>query len=87
MVSDYVLVPTNILTANKHVTLSANLFFMNRQPFLATISDHLRFSTTEYMPSQKLPQLVKGMKNVASLYSSQGFEVTTSLMDGEFAPL
>jgi hypothetical protein len=56
--SDYVAVPPEIMSANKYVTLSGDLFFINKVPFFLTISDHIKFTTAEHIASRKLTQLV-----------------------------
>ena len=59
VVTDYVDVPPVVLEYNKDITLSADILFVNRIPFYATISRHINFTTVEAIPSQKLPQLIK----------------------------
>jgi hypothetical protein len=86
-VSNNVVVPHEILSSNKCVTLSGNLFFVNKAPFFATISDHIKFTTSEIITSRKLKQLVLASKNVQVLYTARGFHVKYMLMDGEFVPL
>jgi hypothetical protein len=61
--SDYVAVPPEIMSANKHVTLSGDLFFINKVPFFSTISDHIKFTTAEHITSRKLTQLVLGSQH------------------------
>ena len=53
--SDYVVMPPQILPANKYVTLSiGNLFFVDQVPFFATISDHIKFTTAEHILSRQI---------------------------------
>jgi hypothetical protein len=85
--SDYVAVPPQILSANKYVTLSGDLFFVNKAPFFATISHHLKFTTAEHISNRKLPQLIQASKNVQDIYKARGFQVKYMLMDGEFVPM
>jgi len=85
--SDYVAIPPHILSANKHVTLSGNLFFVNKIPFFATISDHIKFTTAEHINNQKLQQLIQASKHVQAIYDARGFEINSMLMDGKFVPL
>jgi hypothetical protein len=59
VVSDYVAVPPQILSANKHVTLSRDLFFGNKAPFFATISDHIKFTTAEHIANRKIQLLCR----------------------------
>jgi hypothetical protein len=85
--SDYVAVPPEIMSANKHVTLSGDLFFINKASFVSTISDHIKFTTAEHIASRKLTQPVLGSQHVQALHAARGFQVKCLLMDGEFVPL
>jgi hypothetical protein len=88
--SDYVAAPPEIMSANKCVTLSGDLFFINKVPFFPTISDHIKFTTAEHIASRKLlTQLVVllGSQHVQALCAARGFQVKCLLMDGEFVPL
>ena len=87
VVSNYVAVPPQILSANKHVSLSGDIFFVNRVPFFATISDHIKFTTAEHIANRKLKQLVLASTHAQALYTARGFQVKSMLMDGEFVPL
>jgi hypothetical protein len=86
VVSDYVAVPPQILSANIHLTLSGDLFFVNKAPFFATISDHIKFTTAEHIANRKIKSLVQASKHVQAIYSARGFHVKSMLMDGEFVP-
>jgi hypothetical protein len=87
VISDHVAVPPHILSANKYVTLSGDLFFANRVPFFATISDHIKFTTAEHIVDHKIAQLVQASKHVQAVYAARGFHVKSMLMDGESVPL
>ena len=87
VVTDYVDIPPAVLDSNKVITLSADILFVNRIPFYATIIRHIKFTTVEAIPSWKLPQLIKPTQYVLDLYSQRGFKITTTLMDGEFIPM
>jgi hypothetical protein len=85
--SDYVDVPPQIMSANKYMTLSGDLFFVNKVPFLATISNHIKFTTAEHIAHRQLQQLNLGCKHVQAVYAARGFHVKSMLMDGEFVPM
>jgi hypothetical protein len=82
-----VAVPPQILSANKRVTLSGDLFFVNKAPFFATISDHIKFTTAEHIANRKIKSLVQASKHVQAVYAARGFHIKSMLMDGEFVPL
>ena len=87
MLSDYVAVPKHIQETNKHVSLAADVFFINKNPFLATISENIKLTTGKYLPNRRIQELLLGMKEAKALYTGSGFDVKTALMDGEFKPM
>ncbi len=68
MVDNYVVVPPEIMLANKEVTLTRDIFFVNKIPFLLTLSCHLQFMTAEHMMSRMIARVVQGMQNIVDLY-------------------
>ena len=87
VVTDYVEVPRSIIEENRNVTLSVNVMFVNPIPFLASISWHLKFTTSETLHNCTTSQLVQCITNVKALYAKRGFNVSTALMDGEVVPM
>ena len=80
--SDYVAVPQAIFEENRIVTLSVDVMFVNRVPFLTSIRRYLRFTTVETLRNRTTRQLFQCVTNVKALYTKRGFNVTTALMDG-----
>ena len=87
VVSDYLNIPKKVIEANKNVDLSGDIFFINKIPFFTTVSDNIKFTTTEFLPNRKIKNILKATEHVKALYTSRGFQVKTLLMDGEFVPL
>ena len=87
VVADFVKVPQVILDANQDVTLSADVFFVNKIPFLLTISRHLAFTTVSHLEDQKMSTIFKHFRDVYRLYKNRGFKIILLLVDGEFAAL
>jgi hypothetical protein len=85
--SDYVAIPPQILSVNRYVTLSGDIFFVNQVPFFATVSDHIKFTTAEHILNRKIQQLVQATKHVQAVYSARGFRAKYMLMYGKFIPL
>ena len=85
--SDHVAIPPPIFSANKHVMLSGDPFFVNLFPFFAPISDHVKFATAKFIPNWKIAQLVQASKHAQAVCSSGGFRIKHALMDGEFVPM
>ena len=84
VVTDYVAVSHAIFEENRNITLSVDVMFVNRIPFLTSISRHLKFTTAGTLHNLTTSQLVQCVTNVKSLYTKRGFNVTAELMDGEF---
>ena len=87
VMSDYVAVPPQILTANQHIVISGDIFFINGVPFLTTLSHTIHLTTAHYLADQKLSTILKGLKKVLAIYSNRGFTMKCALMDGQFEPL
>ena len=47
VISDYINVPEAVLQANKNVTFSADIMFVNKIPFFANVSCDIKFTTVE----------------------------------------
>jgi hypothetical protein len=83
VVTNLIEIPKQILEANASVSLSADVFFVNKIPFFATISRNIKFTTTENIPMRTAKQLVlAAVKHVLSIYTKRGFHVETAMMDG-----
>ena len=87
MVIDYLVMLKNILENNKKITLSIDIMFVNKVPFVTTISRHIKFKTIKAIQKRKKLQLSKSIKNVIAIYTQRGFKVEHALFDGEFVPL
>jgi hypothetical protein len=66
---------------NRNVTLLLDIMFVNSLPFMVSVSRKIKFTTVEYLPGRKQPQLIMSIKKIVNLYTSRGFTVDTALMD------
>jgi hypothetical protein len=80
-------VPPSILKRYHAVTLCVDIMFVNRIPFLVSISQHLRFGTIELLPSRTSQDLLTAIHRIAALYASRGFQVSCVHGDPEFESL
>ena len=87
LVTDYVEIPPSVLEKNKHVTISIDIMYVNRIPFMATISRNIKFTTVEAIQNRTKAQLVQLIKNVFPIYTQRGLQVNNALLDDEFVPL
>jgi hypothetical protein len=79
--------PPEIMSRYHHITLAADVMFVNGIPMLISTSRNIRFGTVEAIPNHNIPTLVKGITSVGTMYKRAGFRVSTALMDGEFEPM
>ena len=60
--------PPQIMSQYHHVTLTADVMYINGIPMLVTVSHNIWFGTVEALPNCHLPTLIKGIKSVATMY-------------------
>ena len=84
VVSDMILLPSDILKAHKEVTLSADIFFVNGVAFFTTISQHIKFVTADRLLDQKGPTILKALLRILAVYLKRGFVVVMCHMDNQF---
>ena len=73
-------VPSSILNWYRQVTIAGDIMFVNKLPFLVTISRNIKFSTAELLQNQQHGTILAAIKHVYQLYSKRGFKITTLLM-------
>ena len=76
-----------MLENNKDVTLSIDIMYVNRIPFVTAFSRNIKFTTVEAIQNRTKAQLVQSIKNVLPVYTQRGLQVDNALLDGEFVPL
>ena len=74
--SDYFEVPEDILKNHKLVTLCADIFYVQKLPFLITISRHLKLTTVQMLNDRKAQSILECLDNVISIYKNRSFEIT-----------
>ena len=79
--------PLQILTENQNVILTSDIFFVNWVPFLVTLSQNIRLTTTHYLKNCKPSTIAAALDQTMAIYAKLGFKVVQILMDGEFEPL
>ena len=75
VVINYLVMPKNILENNKTITLSIDIMFVNKIPFVTTIIRHIKFTTVEAIQKRTKLQLSESIKNVIAIYTQRGFKV------------
>ena len=82
VVIDYMEIPKSILECNKNITLSIDIMYVNKIPFVTTISRHVKFTTVEAIQKRTKAQLSENIKNVVAIYTQH-----TTLFRSEDAPV
>ena len=80
-------IPSGIVEQYHDVIIAVDVLYINKLPFIATISRYICFGTVEFLRNQKSTTLIEHIKQVNRLYRQQGFRPTYALMDGQFEPL
>ena len=57
--------------------------FVNRVPFIVTLSQKIQLFTVEFLLSRTDAQLSSHLKKVVKIYARGGFSITTIFMDQE----
>jgi len=80
-------VPPNIWERFQRTVLAINIMFMNKIPFLISISRGLHFGTVKVLKNQQIDTVGKALDNVVHLYWRRGFKGTECNTNPEFRPL
>ena len=73
--------PPIIRENHSNVGLVADLIFVNRIPFLITLSQKIGFGSLQFLRQQTGVNLLKVVKHVVYLYKAQGLDVAELYMD------
>jgi hypothetical protein len=80
-------VPKELFKLHKEVFLTTDIFFMNKIPFLLTLSHKICFTAVDNLADRTVPQIFKAFKEMYHNYLQRGFHITTVHADREFAPI
>ena len=61
--------PPQILTKNQDVVLTGDIFFVNQAPFLVTLSQNIRLTTTHYLKDHKPLTIAVALKQAMAVYA------------------
>ena len=61
--------------------------YVNKIPFLMSISRHIRFGTAQHIKNQQGTTIFNGRQAVHQIYLQRGFRIRNAFMDGQFEPL
>jgi hypothetical protein len=79
--------PLEIKMKYQSVTLAMDIMFVNKIPFLLTVSHGLHFGTAENLPNRQVQTIKAALKTVIALYAHRGFKIRSINAGPEFEPL
>ena len=77
-------IPIEIRQLHRIVTLSIDVFFVNKIPFFITLSQKLMFTTVTHLENLKAPTIFKSLKSIFYYYLQKGFHVLTINGNNDF---
>ena len=82
-----VTIPPTIQQHYRDVMLACDIMYVNKIPFLMSISRHIRFGTAQHIKNQQGTTIFNGIRAVHQVYLQRGFRIRNAFMDGQFEPL
>jgi hypothetical protein len=82
--TDIVEIPIEIRQLHRVVTLSIDVFFVNKIPFFITLSQKLMFTTVTHLENRKALTIFKSLKSIFYYYLQKEFHVLTINSDNDF---
>jgi hypothetical protein len=80
-------VPRSIMEKHRDVTICVDIMFVNKIPFLVSISHNIKFGTIETIKNRQHKTILLGIKHIKALYAQRGFRVRMAHTDNEFAAM
>lgn len=68
MVTKIIDLPTGMLERHGNVTLEADIMYVNKVPFVVTISCGIHFDTAELIKSEKVATIATSIKQELQMY-------------------
>jgi hypothetical protein len=85
--SNIVEIPVEICQLHRNVTLSIDIFFVNKIPFFLTLSRKICFTTVTHLANRKTATIFAASKSIFTYYLQKGFQIVTVTADNKFSPL
>jgi len=76
--------PMGMLKKHGDVTLAVNIMYINKIPFVMTMSRAIHFGTAELIKNEKISAIMIAPKQVTEAYKARGFQIRQILVDGQF---
>ena len=73
-----------MLEEHGNVTLMTDIMYINKIPFIVTLSRAIRFGTIEMNEDERKSTIIKSLEQVINAYHGRGFKVQHILIDRQF---
>jgi hypothetical protein len=80
-------IPMVIMERYREVVLGVDIMYVNKIPFLMTISRNIRFATSTNIKNQSSKTILASLKMIKRVYDQRGFKITQINTDGGFESL
>ena len=87
VVKDYIEIPKQLYVTHNKVTLAIDTMYVNKIPFLTSISDEIMYRTAQPIVSKTPEDYRSAIDVIFRLYNDAGFTISTIKADNEFKPL
>ena len=77
-------ISSELVSKYKDVILAVDIMFVDKVPYLVSISRHIKFMTVEMVKNQKQATLMVALKQILSIYQKGGIKVVDTLADNQF---
>jgi hypothetical protein len=84
---DHIKIPRELMRLHQEVFLTIDAFFVNKIPFLLSLSRKIHFPAVQHLANRTVPNAFKAFKETHQCCLQRGFHITTVHANGEFAPL
>jgi hypothetical protein len=86
VITDIVKIPVEIRELHKFITISINIFFVNKIIFFITLIQNC-FTTVTNLSNCKVDTIFKAFEGIFKYYYQRGFQMMVVTADSEFKPL
>ena len=80
-------IPRSLADELKKVTMALDIFYVERMPFLTSISRKLMFTTGKAIKNRRHDEVMAAITEMASFYKIHGHQIEFIMSDNEFGPL
>ncbi len=87
IMEDVIEVPKKIWQLHKRVTLTIDIFFVNRVLYFVTLSLRICFLLVTHLQNEKIDTIFRALKAMHNFYLQRGFQIVFIKGDGKFKPM